>query len=254
MRQTAPNPRPKKSPAPVPRRGRWHPKPTVTGRNGEGRKAPASPCTRRATSATTAPSKPPIEWSETKNVRWKTELPGEGHSTPIIWGDRIFLTAAIPYGEAVAPPAGHRDHEHDNLETVRPHKFLVLAVDRKDGKILWQREMRDGLPHEVRHQTGSYAAASPVTDGERVYAFFGSQGLYCLDYDGNPLWDIDFGDMETLHAHGEGASPALAGETLIVNWDHEAGSFVAGLDKRTGKEKWRADRKDEVTSWSTPLA
>jgi outer membrane protein assembly factor BamB len=198
-------------------------------------------------------AKPPIEWSETKNVRWKIELPGEGHSTPIVWGDRIFLTAAIPYGEAVPPPAGHRHHEHDNLETVRPHKFLILAVNRKDGEILWQREVRDGLPHEVRHQTGSYAAASPVTDGERIYAFFGSQGLYCLDFEGNPLWDIDLGDMETLHAHGEGASPALAGDTLIVNWDQEGDSFVVGLDKRTGKENWRAGRPGEVTSWSTPL-
>lgn len=198
-------------------------------------------------------AKPSIEWSETKNVRWKIELPGEGHSTPIIWGDRIFLTAAVPYGEAIAPPAGHRHGEHDDLTTVRHHKFLVLAVNRKDGKILWQREVRDGLPHEVRHETGSYAAASPVTDGERVYAFFGSQGLYCLDFDGKPVWDIDLGDMETLHSHGEGASPALAGDTLIVNWDHEAGSFVVGLDKRTGKEKWRTGRPNEVTSWSTPL-
>lgn len=198
-------------------------------------------------------AKPPVEWSETKNVRWKIELPGEGHSTPVVWGDRIFLTAAIPYGEAIAPPAGHRHGEHDDLMTVRPHKFLVLAVNRKDGKILWQRQVRDGLPHEVRHQTGSYAAASPVTDGERVYAYFGSQGLYCLDFDGKPVWEIDLGDMETLHSHGEGASPALSGDMLIVNWDHEAGSFVVGLDKRTGKEKWRTARPGEVTSWSTPL-
>ncbi len=195
---------------------------------------------------------PPLRWSETENVRWKAELPGLGHSTPIVSGDRIFLTAAEPFGDPLPPSAGHRDGEHDNLETVRRHKFLVLALDRAGGRVLWRRTAREALPHESGHRTGSLASNSPVTDGERVYAFFGSNGLFCLDRDGRPLWEKDLGRMHSHHAHGEGSSPALHGDTLVVNWDHEEASFVVALDKRTGRELWRVPR-DEVTSWSTPL-
>jgi len=195
---------------------------------------------------------PPIRWSEEKNVRWKLALPGLGHSTPVVWGDRIFVTAALPFGDPVAPTAGRRDGEHDNLKAVRRQKFVVLAVGRGDGKIVWQRTVRENVPHESGHQTGSFASNSPVTDGERVYAFFGSNGLYCLNWDGLPLWEKDFGQMHSLHAHGEGSSPALHGETLIVNWDHQGSCFVAAFDTRTGKERWKAAR-EEITSWSTPL-
>ena len=195
---------------------------------------------------------PPTEWNEKKNLRWKLALPGLGHSTPIVWRDRVFVTAAVPFGDAVAPSAGHRDGEHDNQEAVRRQKFLVLAIGRADGKIVWQRTVKEGLPHESGHRTGSLASHSPVTDGERVYASFGSNGLYALDWDGRPLWQKDFGPMHSLHAHGEGSSPALHGETLIVNWDHEGSSFVVALDTRTGKERWTSAR-EEITSWSTPL-
>ena len=112
--------------------------------------------------------------------------------------------------------------------------------------------MKEELPHEGGHDTGSYASASPVTDGEHVFAFFGSSGLFCLDLDGNVFWEADLGDMQTKHGHGEGASPVLFGETLVVNWDHEGDSFIVALDKRTGEERWRAGR-DEVTSWATPI-
>lgn len=195
---------------------------------------------------------PPVEWSEDLNVRWKLALPGTGHSTPIIWGHRLFLTAAVPHGEAITPPS-HSDHgAHDNMTPDQRHKFVVLAVDRRDGKILWQKTVRDELPHEATHVTGSWASNSAVTDGERLYAHFGSRGLHALDFDGNVLWQKDFGDMQTRHSHGEGSSPALYGDTLIVNWDHQGDSFVAALDKATGKERWRAGR-DEITSWSTPI-
>ena len=112
--------------------------------------------------------------------------------------------------------------------------------------------MRDERPHESTHVTGTWASASAVTDGERVYAFFGSRGLYALDFDGKVLWERDFGHMRTRHEHGEGSSPALYGDTLVVNWDHEGDSFIVALDKRTGEERWRTPR-DEMTSWSTPL-
>jgi outer membrane protein assembly factor BamB len=135
---------------------------------------------------------------------------------------------------------------------VRRQSFVVLAVDRRDGSILWQREVLSELPHEGGHVTGSWASASAVTDGEHLYAHFGSIGLYALDLDGKLSWEKDFGDMQTKHGHGEGSSPALHGDTLVVNWDHQGESFVVAVDKHTGRERWKAAR-DELTSWSTPL-
>ena len=195
---------------------------------------------------------PPIEWSETENIRWETALPGMGHSTPVVWGDRVFLTTAVPDGKPVEPVYDHAPGSHDNLPVTQHHKFVVLAIGHRDGIILWQRAVHEEFPHEGGHYSGSLASASPVTDGEHVYAFFGSRGLYCLDLDGELVWEADLGEMQTLHAHGEGSSPALYGDTLIVNWDHEGQSFVAAFDKRTGKEQWKVTR-DEVTSWATPI-
>lgn len=199
-----------------------------------------------------APSaKPPLEWSETRNIRWKKALPGKGHSTPVIWGERIFLTTAIPYGEPVKPRF-QRPGAHDNLEMTRAHEFAVLAVSRKDGKILWQQTVHKDVPHEAGHVTASLASASPVTDGEHVFAFFGSHGLYCFDTDGKLIWKKQLGQMHTKHGHGEGSSPALHGDTLIVNWDHEEQSFLMALDKRTGKQLWRVGRAED-TSWASPI-
>jgi outer membrane protein assembly factor BamB len=193
---------------------------------------------------------PPVEWSESKNVAWKVEIPGRGHSTPVVWGSRIFLSTAIAVGEPKTPEP--RPGEHHNLRAVRHQRFVVLALDRGDGSIAWQRTVGEATPIEGGHETGSFASASPVTDGRAVYSFFGSHGLYALDWDGELLWKTDLGDMQTLHGHGEGASPALYGDTLIVNWDHEGPSFLVALDKRSGKEIWRTPR-DEPSSWATPI-
>ncbi len=195
---------------------------------------------------------PPVSWSEGQNVRWKTPLPGRGHSTPIVWGDRIFLTTAVAHGEALAAPEEHDDGAHHNLPASRRQQFVVLAIDRGTGRVLWQKTVRDEQPHEGTHETGSWASNSAVTDGEHVFAFFGSRGLHSLDFDGEVAWHKDFGDMRTRHGHGEGSSPALHGDTLVVNWDHQGESFVVAVDKRTGKERWRVARA-EITSWSTPL-
>ena len=196
--------------------------------------------------------KPPVEWSESKNIRWKLALPGKGYSTPVIWGDRIFLTTAVPYGDAFEPKLDSAPGAHDGMPVTHHHRFVVLAVSRREGKIIWQRTVHKELPHEGGHYTASLASSSPVTDGEHLFAFFGSRGLYCLDMDGELLWKTDLGTMQTLHAHGEGSSPALHGDTLIINWDHEGQSFVVAFDKRTGKQRWKVER-DEVTSWATPI-
>ncbi|MBP87591.1 MAG: hypothetical protein CMJ64_12845 [Planctomycetaceae bacterium] len=197
---------------------------------------------------------PPVAWNEEEGtgIRWKTEIPGRGHSTPVVWGDRIFLTTAIPFGEKLEPKFSGRPGAHDNLPVTRRHKFVVLAVDRTNGKILWQNVVHQRLPHEGAHNSASLASASPITDGEHVFAFFGSYGLYCLDYEGKVVWNKQLGTMFTKHGHGEGASPVLHGNTLVVNWDHEDQSFVIAIDKRTGETLWRINR-DEVTSWATPI-
>lgn len=194
---------------------------------------------------------PPLTWSEEKNVRWKTELPGRGSSSPVVRGNLVILTTAISTGAEVEPTAGRRPGEHDNTLNVRNSKFVVLAMNRQDGATLWKTTVREQVPHEARHLTGSFASASPIIDDKHVYAFFGSHGLYCIDLKGDIIWKKDLGDMHTKHGHGEGSSPVLFGNTLVVNWDHEGPSFVVAFDKRTGKELWKVDR-DEPTSWSTP--
>jgi len=195
---------------------------------------------------------PPLEWAEDKNIRWKTPLPGLGHSTPVVAGDKIFVTTAVPIGELLAPKFSDVPGAHDNLPVTQRHRFAVLAVGRLSGKILWDTTVTEALPHEGGHESGSLASGSPVTDGERVIAFFGSRGLYCLDLDGKLLWKADLGKMTSKHGHGEGSSPALHGDTVVVNWDHQGESFAAAYDKRSGKEIWKVTR-DELTSWSSPI-
>jgi outer membrane protein assembly factor BamB len=127
-----------------------------------------------------------------------------------------------------------------------------MALDRNTGKTLWEKTAREQVPHEGHHRDGTFASCSPVTDGEHLYVSFGSFGLYCYDLKGELKWEKDLGDMRTRNAFGEGSSPALHGDTLVVNWDHEGEDFIVALDKRTGKERWRQPR-DEPTTWSTPL-
>jgi outer membrane protein assembly factor BamB len=177
---------------------------------------------------------PPLEWSESKNIVWKTKIPGQGHATPIVWGDQIFVQTALSMGEGAG------------------FQYKVIALNRKNGKVVWEKTVQEATPHQGKHQTASFASTSGITDGERLYAFFGSRGLYCLDMDGNLKWEKDFGQMQIKNSFGEGTSPVVFGNKLIVNWDHEGDSFIVALDKKTGKEIWRTPRS-ERTSWSTPL-
>lgn len=195
---------------------------------------------------------PVVEWSSEKNIRWKTKLPGRGHSSPIVSGNRVFVTTAIAKGPRIEPRMSGRRGAHDNLPVTQSHQFAVLAMDRSSGRVLWNQVVNKAIPKEGGHYTASLASASPVTDGDRIYAFFGSHGLYCLDLQGDVVWHRQFGQMHTKHGHGEGTSPALHGETLVINWDHEEQSFLVALDCLTGETRWRRQR-DEVTSWSTPV-
>src|SRR5687768_2528370 len=195
---------------------------------------------------------PPVEWTETKNIRWKVPLPGKGHSSPIVLGDAVYVLAAAPKGQALPAVHDSAPGVHDSVPVTHRHEYMVLALARKDGRILWKTVVREEFPHEGGHVTGSQVSNSPVTDGELLYAFFGSRGLYCLDLKGKILWQKDLGKMQTLHAHGEGSSPVIHRTKLIVNWDHEGDSFLYAFDKRSGNQLWKV-RRDEKTSWSTPL-
>ena len=237
---------------------------------------------------------PPVEWSETKNIRWKVAIPGKGHATPIIWGDRIYIQTAVktdkqekPVAEAPAEKAssaprlrGNSDFLGQDSVSQQPadpprerrrrrgrrrggwggrrqkpthvYRFVVMALDRSSGKVIWEKTLHETVPHEAGHTDSTQASNSPVTDGKHIYAHFGSRGLYCLDMDGNLKWKKDFGQMRTRASFGEGSSPALYGSTIVVNWDHEGQSFVVALNKKTGKQLWKVDR-DEQTSWTTPV-
>ena len=193
---------------------------------------------------------PPLRWSEKENVRFKVPIEGEGLATPIVWGDRIYVLSALSLDGA---DKGARTAPKPSGTPLARQRFLVTAYDRHDGSTVWKRVAIERVPHESHHLESSWATASPVTDGERIYAHFGSSGTYAYTLAGELVWKIDLGDMTTRLGYGEGSSPALWHDTLVINWDHEGASFVVALDKRTGKERWRKDRPGELTSWSTPV-
>ena len=202
------------------------------------------------------------EWSPTKNIRWKTEIPGRGHSSPVVWGDRIFLTTSIK-GEAV--PGGRKARVHldfgykpgyvhpDAVDIEYFHRLETLAVDAKTGKILWKTTSYEGLMSDDHHRSNNYAASTVVTDGKLVYAFFESLGLYAYDFKGRLQWKASLGDIIKAGL-GPGTSPVLFGNLIILQCDQEmgTGSFITALDKASGKTVWRAERRNR-RSWATPL-
>ncbi len=193
---------------------------------------------------------PPLQWSEEKNIKWKTPIAGLGISSPIVWKDRVFVTTAINTKNSEEQTSGGKRGEIQPDQVLR---FDILAINRKDGKIIWQKTAIEEFPHEERHLTNSWASNSPITDGENLYVYFGSRGLYCYDLQGNLKWKKDFGKMNKRRTFGEGSSPALYGNKIIIIWDHEGKSFITALDKNNGDEIWKV-RRDEITSWTTPLA
>jgi outer membrane protein assembly factor BamB len=205
---------------------------------------------------------PPTEWSETKNVQWKVPIPGHGTSTPVIWGDKVFVQTAVPKASSARssakaaeqpPPRRGKGGFGGGPAPTEPYQFILLCLDRSSGRTLWQKLCREEVPHEgIREGDGSFAPASAMTDGQHVLAFFGSRGLFCFDMSGTLQWEQDLGNQETRNDFGEGATSALFGNTVVVPWDHEEDDFIVALDKRTGKEIWR-QKRDEPTGWATPL-
>jgi outer membrane protein assembly factor BamB len=195
----------------------------------------------------------PETWSATENVLWKAKVPGKGWSSPIVWGDRVFLTSAIPPG-AVDPPTTPKEMPENavGIVTTQEQRWIVLCLRLKTGKILWQREAHRAVPDWRIHPKGSHASETPVTDGERVYALIGNVGLFCYTMEGKPLWSSKWGPRQMMFNWGTAIGPAVAdGRVFAVN-DNEEKSYLACLEAKTGKELWRHDR-DEKSNWCNPV-
>jgi len=201
----------------------------------------------------------PIEWSANKNIKWKTAVPGRGHSSPIVWGNRVFLTTdlegpTVPGAKAVEHKIEGQIFKHpDSVGGDRKHTLEVVCIDRDTGKLLWEKVAYEGTVYDDRHRKGSYASPTPATDGQYVYAYFGTEGLYCYDFSGKLIWKSMPGQIGTV-GMGPGTSPVLFDNTVILQCDEENAqtSFVEALDKKTGREVWKTPRKVQA-SWSTPL-
>jgi outer membrane protein assembly factor BamB len=192
----------------------------------------------------------PDHWSTTQNVAWKTDIPGSGWSSPVVWGDRIFVTSVISSGGTEAPKKGLYMGGERKAPTDE-HRSMVYAIDFKSGKILWEREAHRGVPAGSHHLKNTYASATPVTDGERVYAYFPHAGLFCYDMKGKLLWSEAAEPFVTRYGWGTGASPVLHQNRIYIVNDNDSHSFLEALDKKTGARVWKVDR-DEGTNWSTP--
>ncbi|PQO41156.1 PQQ-binding-like beta-propeller repeat protein [Blastopirellula marina] len=247
-------------------------------------------------------AKPPTMWSEEENIRWKVPIDGGGSSSPIIWGEKLFLLTAVPVAKPEEAKGENAASEEKSAETpperprerpmrdpasgpprrgpegsgrgpggpggpggrggrggfgggeapTTPVDFTVVCLNKKTGEKIWSKVATQQVPHEAGHGTNTFASSSVVTDGKILIAFFGSRGIFCYDLDGNLLWKRDLGKQQTRNAFGEGSTPALYQDTVIVPWDHEGDSYVLALDAKTGDDLWKADR-DEATSWATPV-
>jgi len=194
----------------------------------------------------------PQTWDTTKNVVWKIDVPGRGWSSPVVWGDKVFLTSVRTDGKFEDAKKGLYFGGERAKPSADIHHWIVLCFDFKTGKKLWEKEAYKGTPPSTVHIKNTYASETMVTDGERLYAYFGNVGLFCYDLDGKELWSQKWGSFKTRFGWGTAASPALyKGRIFIVN-DNEEKSFLVALDAKTGKQLWRVER-DEKSNWATPF-
>ena len=200
----------------------------------------------------------PDRWSGStgENILWRTPIPGLAHSSPIVWGDRVFVTSAISSRpNATFKPGLYGDGEAS--EDLSPHRWVLYAIDKRTGKIVWERVAFEGEPREKRHIKSTYASATPATDGRIVVAWFGSHGVHAYDMHGKPLWNVDLGRLDIgaydipSYEWGHASSPILWNGLVLLQCDTQADSFVVALDAATGKTVWKSDR-DELPSWGTP--
>jgi outer membrane protein assembly factor BamB len=194
----------------------------------------------------------PDHWSATENVEWQADIAGRGWSSPVVWGQRVFLTTVV--NTAAYPEAKKglyfKGEQHELPDTV--HRWQTVCLDLNSGKVQWERTAHEGKPETSLHIKNTYASETPVTDGERLYVYFGNVGLFCYDLDGKLIWSKKFEPHSTRSDWGTAASPALFEKRLIIVNDNEESSYIAAFDTSTGTELWRQER-DEDSNWSTPF-
>ena len=193
----------------------------------------------------------PEQWSRTENVEWATDIPGLGWSSPVVWGQRVFVTTVTAVGDFELPKPGLYAPNGRPEPVPLQHDWRVYCLDLETGAVLWQHSVRHGRPDFPRHMKNTYASETPTTDGEHVYVRFGDLGLYAFDMEGNEVWRLLIPDRRTRSAWGSASSPVVYEDKLIMLYDNEEESWIAALDKRTGEELWRTAR-DEVSTWATP--
>jgi outer membrane protein assembly factor BamB len=196
----------------------------------------------------------PVTWSTTSNVVWSCTIPGKGWSSPIVWGDRVFVTSSIGPGNVEAPPdklGNVADHVR-GVTTTQEHQYTLHCLDWRTGTLLWSRCAHKGVPSGPIHPKNSYASETPITDGDRVYAYFGNVGLFCYGMDGQELWSRRWGSFKMGWNWGTSASPVLSSDLLFLLNDNDEQSFLVAIDKRTGTDVWRVER-EEKSNWSTPF-
>jgi len=188
----------------------------------------------------------PTEWGVDHNVKWKTRIKGKGWSSPIIWGEKVFITSARR--------ADNVPETHDSNNRIYPdhdYKFEIYCLNKNTGKIIWQELAYQGKPGIITHKDNTYASETPATDGKHVYVYFGMVGLYCYDMEGEKVWEKNLGSFPSQANWGTSASPIVYNDKLFMQFDNAENSQVIALNKETGDELWRTKR-DEISTWSTP--
>ena len=212
-------------------------------------------------SGVAAGSQPPSAWdvSSSRNIRWTRAIPGLGHSSPIVWGNRVYVTTAVPL-EQIRDEMKLGDSSSAGIDPAKDvvrHSWRLYAIDRETGRVVWERAAHEGVPRIKRHVKASHASATPVTNGQYVVALFGSEGLFCFDAAGKLLWKQDLGTMDVglvddpTYQWGPASSPIIVDNLAIVQNDRHKDSYLVAFDLATGKEAWRSPR-DEWPAWSTP--
>ena len=199
-------------------------------------------------------ARPPVQWSSTNNIQWKTPIEGNGSSTPILWGNKLFILTAINTGEVDTSLPRPEDQPKRMFGITHPnssYEFIVLCLDRHTGKVLWRQTATKLIPHEGAHRDNNFASASPTTDGERLYCWFGSAGLYCYDLNGNKIWERNLGKIKMGASLGEGCSPVVHEGKIVIVRDHSQQSSIEVLNAKNGKSLWKVERH-EKNAWATP--
>lgn len=198
----------------------------------------------------------PVKWGEDLNVAWTFEVDGDSWSSPVVWGNKVFVASSVAE-KVVAPPERvegqpRPDPEEDKSYQEEVYRWEVSCVDLETGEEVWRKVAHKGAPRVKKHRAHNYAGETPVTDGKRLYVYFGMTGLYCYDLDGELLWENDLGAFKTLRDWGTGSSPVVYDNRVYVQVDNEEQSFLVALDATSGEEVWRVNR-DEATNYSTPI-